>query len=33
VIDGKGKVTWRFTEVNYKVRPTNEMVLEALRKK
>ncbi len=31
VIDGRGKVTWRFMEVNYKVRPTNEMVLEALR--
>ena len=32
VIDKGGKVTWKFTEVNYKVRPTNEAVLEALRK-
>lgn len=32
VIDRKGKVTWKFTEVNYKIRPTNEMVLEALRR-
>ena len=32
VLDKKGKVTWKFTEVNYKVRPTNEMVLKALRK-
>ncbi|OGG46441.1 MAG: hypothetical protein A3F84_08600 [Candidatus Handelsmanbacteria bacterium RIFCSPLOWO2_12_FULL_64_10] len=33
VLDKKGKVTWKFTEVNYKVRPTNERVLAALRKK
>lgn len=31
VLDKKGKVVWKFTEVNYRVRPTNEMVLEALR--
>ena len=33
VVDRKGRVSWKFTEVNYKIRPTNEMVLEALRKK
>jgi peroxiredoxin len=32
VINKDGKVVWKFTEVNYKVRPTNEMILEALRK-
>lgn len=31
VIDRHGIVRWKFTEVNYKIRPTNEMVLEALR--
>lgn len=31
VIDRQGIVRWKFTEVNYKIRPTNEMVLEALR--
>ncbi len=31
VIDRQGVVRWKFTEVNYKIRPTNEMVLEALR--
>ncbi len=31
VIDRQGVVRWRFVEVNYKVRATNEMVLEALR--
>ncbi len=30
VIDKKGVVRWKFTEVNYKIRPTNEMVLAAL---
>ncbi len=30
VIDRKGVVRWKFTEVNYKIRPTNEMILEAL---
>ena len=32
VIDRQGVVRWKFTEVNYKIRPTNEMVLEALGK-
>ncbi len=30
VIDRKGMVRWKFTEVNYKIRPTNAMILEAL---
>ena len=30
VIDREGVVRWRFTEKNYRVRPTNEMILEAL---
>ena len=30
VIDKKGVVRWKFTEVNYKIRPTNQMVLDAL---
>ncbi len=30
VIDRAGVVRWKFTEVNYRVRPTNEMILEAL---
>lgn len=30
VIDRAGVVRWKFTEVNYKIRPTNEMILEAL---
>lgn len=30
VIDRRGMVTWKFTEVNYKVRPTNAMILNAL---
>ena len=32
VIDGTGAVRWKFTEVNYKIRPTNQMVLDALAK-
>jgi len=24
-------VRWKFTEVNYKLRPTNEMILDAVR--
>lgn len=32
VIDRQGVVCWKFTEVDYKIRPTNEMILEALRK-
>jgi len=31
VIDAKGRVHWRFIEKDYKVRPTNEMVLDAVR--
>lgn len=31
VIDRKGVVRWKFTEINYKIRPTNEMILTALR--
>jgi peroxiredoxin len=31
VIDGEGIVRWKFVEVDYKVRPTNAMVLNALR--
>jgi peroxiredoxin len=30
VIDKKGVVRWKFIEVNYKVRPTNDMILAAL---
>ncbi len=30
VIDRHGNVRWKFTEVNYKIRPTNAMILEAL---
>ena len=32
VIDRKGVVRWKFTEINYKVRPTNAMILDALAK-
>lgn len=31
VIDTKGVVRWKFTEVNYKIRPTNEMIRDALK--
>jgi len=31
VIDRAGVVRWKFTEVNYKLRPTNEMILDAVR--
>lgn len=31
VIDRQGVVRWRYLEVNYRVRPSNEVVLEALR--
>ncbi len=31
VIDTDGIVRWRFVEVNYKVRPTNEDILRELR--
>ena len=30
VIDKHGVVRWKFTEVNYKIRPTNQMILDAL---
>lgn len=30
VIDRRGVVRWKFIEINYKIRPTNEMVREAL---
>ena len=30
VIDRRGVVQWKFTEVNYKIRPTNDMILAAL---
>jgi peroxiredoxin len=30
VIDRRGIVRWKFIEINYKVRPTNEMILKAL---
>jgi len=32
VIDKNGKVVWKFTEVDYKIRPANETIVEALRK-
>ena len=32
VLDHQGVIQWKFIEVNYRVRPTNEMVIEALRK-
>lgn len=32
VIDKTGRVRWKFTEKNYAVRPTNEMVLAELKK-
>lgn len=30
VLDRQGVVRWKFTEVNYKIRPSNAMILEAL---
>lgn len=30
VIDKAGVVRWKFTEVDYKIRPTNEMILSEL---
>src|SRR5262249_61776934 len=32
VIDREGKVRWKFVEVDYKVRPSNEDVLAQLKK-
>ena len=31
IIDKKGIVRWKFVEVDYSIRPTNEQVLKALR--
>jgi len=31
VIDRRGVVRWKFIEINYKIRPTNAMILAALR--
>lgn len=31
VIDKRGIVRWKFVETDYRIRPTNEQVLEALR--
>jgi len=30
VIDKAGVVRWKFIEIDYKIRPTNQMVMEAL---
>jgi peroxiredoxin len=32
VIDKRGAVRWKFTEKDYKIRPTNEMILRELEK-
>lgn len=32
VLDKNGVVTWKFTEKDYKIRPTNEMILTELKK-
>lgn len=32
VIDRSGVVRWKFIETDYKVRPTNEQILDALRR-
>ena len=32
IIDKKGVLRWRFVEVDYRKRPTNEQILEGLRK-
>jgi alkyl hydroperoxide reductase subunit AhpC len=32
VIDTEGIVRWKFVEINYKIRPTNDMIQEALEK-
>jgi peroxiredoxin len=31
VIDKKGIVRWRFVEVDYRVRPTNQQILDAIK--
>ncbi len=30
VIDKQGVVRWKFVETNYRIRPTNEQILDAL---
>ena len=30
VIDKRGEVRWKFIEIDYRIRPTNEDILEAL---
>ena len=30
LIDPKGLVRWKFTEVNYRIRPSNKLILEEL---
>lgn len=30
VIDRSGTVRWKFTEINYRIRPTNALILEAV---
>jgi peroxiredoxin len=32
VLDKRGAVSWKFTEINYRIRPTNAMIMEALAK-
>ena len=32
VVDKTGRVRWKFTEKDYKVRPTNEMIVRELEK-
>jgi peroxiredoxin len=32
VIDRTGRVRWKFTEKNYAVRPTNDLILAELKK-
>ncbi len=32
ILDKTGRVRWKFTEKNYAVRPTNEMILAQLQK-
>lgn len=32
VIDRKGKIQWKFVEVDYKIRPSNEDVLTQVKK-
>ncbi len=32
IIDREGKVRWKFVEVDYKIRPSNEDVLEQIKK-